>query len=296
MHIKIVNPKKDGNSVYTNAGSCTVLVKYLIKEDKDRGLEKEFFFNHDSDQVSSAQVINTIDNLRSGVGKKEVKFYSLIISPKEHELAIIKNSVPELRKYTRKVMEEYAANFNGLNKAKKVQAKDLAYFAKIEFNRYYKGSDEEVKEKRAKVNDKKPGNNMHVHLIVSRKDKTNKIKLSPQANNKKLFHIEGFKLKGCYLFDKEHLTKDAALELENEMIKRTGNTKELDLYKQFKPGHCSPPTQKTDEQILRSNLKIQDQTDTKFQKPTQKPEVKQEQKPEPKQEEKPKIRKRGHRF
>ena len=189
-------------------------------------------------------------------------------------------------------MEEYAANFNGLNKAKKVQAKDLAYFAKIEFNRYYKGQDIEVKEKRAKVDDKKPGNNMHVHLIVSRKDKTNKIKLSPQANNKKLFHIEGFKLKGCYLFDKEHLTNDAAVELEDWMIKRTGNAKEINLYKQFKPEHSTPPTQKTDEQILRSNLKIQDQTDTKSQKPTPKPEVKLEAQPE----EKPRIRKRGHRF
>ena len=221
-----------------------------------------------------------------------MKFYSLIISPKEQELAVINNSVSELRKYTRKVMEEYAANFNGLNKAKKVQAKDLAYFAKIEFNRYYKGSDEEVKQKRAKVDDKKPGNNMHVHLIVSRKDKTNKIKLSPQANNKKLFHIEGFKLKGCYLFDKEHLTNDAAVELEDWMIKRTGNAKEINLYKQFKPEHSTPPTQKTDEQILRSNLKIQDQTDTKSQKPTPKPEVKLEAQPE----EKPRIRKRGHRF
>lgn len=288
MHIKIVNPKKDGNSVYTNAGSCIGLVKYLIKEDEERGIEKEFFFNHESDQVSSAQVINTIDNLRSGVGKKEVKFYSLIISPKEQELAIINNSVPELRKYTRKVMEEYAANFNGLNKVKKVQAKDLAYFAKIEFNRYYKGTDEEVKQKRAKINDKKPGNNMHVHLIVSRKDKTNKIKLSPQANNKKLFHIEGFKLKGCYLFDKEHLTTDAALELENWMIDRTGNAKEIDLYKQFKPEHSSPPTLKTDEQILSSNLKNQNQTGTESPKFTPKPEVK--------AEEKPRARKRGHRF
>lgn len=292
MHIKIVNPKKDGNSVYTNAGSCTGLVKYLIKEDEERGIEKEFFFNHECDKVSSAQVINTIDNLRSGVGKKEVKFYSLIISPKEQELAIINNSVPELRKYTRKVMEEYATNFNGLNKVKKVQAKDLAYFAKIEFNRYYKGTDEEVKQKRAKINDKKPGNNMHVHLIVSRKDKTNKIKLSPQANNKKLFHIEGFKLKGCYLFDKEHLTNDAALELENEMIKRTGNTEELNLYKQFKPEHSSAPTQKTDEQILRSNLKNQDQTGTESPKLTEKSQEKQEQIHQ--QGEKQRIKRRGH--
>lgn len=279
MHIKIVNPKKDGNSVYTNSGSCIGLVKYLIKEDEERGIDKEFFFNHESDQVSSAQVINTIDNLRSGVGKKEVKFYSLIISPKEQELAIIKNSVPELRKYTRKVMEEYAANFNGLNKVKKVQAKDLAYFAKIEFNRHYKGSDEEVKQKRAKVDDKKPGNNMHVHLIVSRKDKTNKIKLSPQANNKKLFHIEGFKLKGCYLFDKEHLTTDAALELENWMIDRTGNTKEIDLYKQFKPEHSSAPTLKTDQELLKSNS--QNQLGVK---------------PEEKFEKKQGIKKRGHRV
>lgn len=294
MHIKIVNPKKDGNSVYTNAGSCTGLVKYLIKEDEDRGIEKEFFFNHESDQVSSAQVINTIDNLRSGVGKKEVKFYSLIISPKEQELATINNSVSELKKYTRKVMEEYAANFNGLNKVKKVQAKDLAYFAKIEFNRYYKGTDEEVKQKRAKINDKKPGNNMHVHLIVSRKDKTNKIKLSPQANNKKLFHIEGFKLKGCYLFDKEHLTNDAALELENEMIKRTGNTEELNLYKQFKPEHSSAPTQKTDEQILRSNLKNQDQIGTESPKLTKKSQEKQEQKHQ--KGEKQRIKRRGPRL
>lgn len=288
MHIKIINPKKDGNSVYNNAGSCIKLVKYLTKEDEEKGIEKEFFFNHNSDRVSSAQVINTIDNLRSGVGKDEVKYYSLVISPKEQELVKISNSVSELRKYTRQVMEEYASSFNGLNKVKKVQAKDLAYFAKIEFNRYYKGSDEEVKQKKVKQNDKKPGNNMHVHIIVSRKDITNKIKLSPQTKNKKLFHIEGFKLKGCYLFDREHLTNDAALELENRMIKRTGTSEELDLYKQFKPEHCLPPTAQTVEEILKSQLENQD--------PTLKESPQISQKPEEKPEEKERTRKRGHRF
>lgn len=60
------------------------------------------------------------------------------------------------------VMQNYA---NGFNKG--LQNKDVVYFAKIH-------------------HDRKAGDidNMHAHIIVSRKDITNSIKISPMTNHK----------------------------------------------------------------------------------------------------------------
>ena len=69
-----------------------------------------------------------------------------------------------MKRYIRKVfIPEYAKNFNkGLSEA------DIKFYGKIHFDR--KRSDNEL--------------NMHCHLIVSRKDQTNKKKLSPLTNHK----------------------------------------------------------------------------------------------------------------
>ena len=69
-----------------------------------------------------------------------------------------------MKRYIREVfIPEYAKNFNkGLSKA------DIKFYGKIHFNR--SRSDNEL--------------NMHCHLIVSRKDQTNKKKLSPLTNHK----------------------------------------------------------------------------------------------------------------
>jgi len=78
-------------------------------------------------------------------------------------------------------MDTYAKNFkrNGIN-----SNQDLVYFGKVEQNRYYTYKDLEVRKGLAKKGDKKPGEQVHVQVIVSRKDASNSIKLSPLNNSK----------------------------------------------------------------------------------------------------------------
>ena len=59
------------------------------------------------------------------------------------------------------------------------------YFGKLENHRYYTYKDEEVKSGHAKKVEHKPGEHMHVQIIVSRKDASNNcIKLSPLNNSR----------------------------------------------------------------------------------------------------------------
>ena len=83
MYVKIINPKRDGKTEYNNAGSCSAVVNYLNKEDMGKGLEKEFFFSHDKDQVLSIDVIRSIDNNCPLIGKKKPSFtvWSLLRVP-----------------------------------------------------------------------------------------------------------------------------------------------------------------------------------------------------------------------
>lgn len=235
MILKIINPKKDGKNLYQNNGSCFSLVQYLSKEDDKLGDDREYFFNHDNDIVMASEVLSTIDSYRKGLEKKDTKFYSLVIAPTDAELSCMKDPRKELRDYTRMMMEIYAENFKGITKAKNLKGKDIEYFAKIEFDRHYKGSDKEVIDGTVEQGSVKPGNNMHVHIIVSRKDKSNEHKISPLVNNKKAFHIEGLKLKACYKLDEIYLFDTSAKELEAMMIKRDGNDLGVKAYESYKP-------------------------------------------------------------
>ena len=78
-------------------------------------------------------------------------------------------------------MYDYALNFkrNNIN-----SNKDLVYFGKLENHRYYTYKDEEVKNGHAKKGGQKPGEQMHIQIIVSRKDASNSIKLSPLNNSR----------------------------------------------------------------------------------------------------------------
>ncbi|SDF75748.1 hypothetical protein SAMN05216464_12839, partial [Mucilaginibacter pineti] len=81
----------------------------------------------------------------------------------------------------------------------------------LENHRYYSHKDPEVKQGLKKRGDRKDGNQMHVQVIVSRKDATNKIKLSPMntsrgknaEHSKKMgqFDRVAFKQSGETLFD-----------------------------------------------------------------------------------------------
>ena len=78
-------------------------------------------------------------------------------------------------------MDAYAQNFK---RTRIESSNDLLWYGKLEHNRYYHHTDEEVKQGIAKAGQAKTGEQMYIQIIVSRKDITNKIKLSPMNNSR----------------------------------------------------------------------------------------------------------------
>ncbi len=168
MHIDFAPPSK---GTYNNAGSSRQLANYLEHEDLER-MEKDIytegFFNLTDDNIYKSMVIKDIDSNIGQLLKTDAKFYATHVSPSEKELRAMGNTEQEqakaMKRYIREVfIPEYAKNFN-----KELSASDIKFYGKIHFNR--SRSDNEL--------------NMHCHLIVSRKDQSNKKKLSPLTNHK----------------------------------------------------------------------------------------------------------------
>lgn len=169
MNIDFPPPSK---GTYNNAGSSRQLTAYLEHEDLERmekGIYTEGFFNLTEENLYKSQVVKDIDNNKAQLMKTDAKFYAIHISPSAKELQTMGNTEQEqaeaMRKYIREVfVPEYAKNFN-----KGLSAEDIKFYGKIHFDR-----------DRSDSND----NNMHCHIIVSRKDQANKIKLSPLTNHR----------------------------------------------------------------------------------------------------------------
>lgn len=168
MHIDFAPPSK---GTYNNAGSSRQLASYLEHEDLERmekGIYTDGFFNLTEDNIYKSKVIKDIDTNIGQLLKTDAKFFAIHVSPSESELRAMGTTEQEqaeaMKRYIREVfIPEYAKNFNkGLSEA------DIKFYGKIHFDR--NRSDNEL--------------NMHCHLIVSRKDQTNKKKLSPLTNHK----------------------------------------------------------------------------------------------------------------
>ncbi len=168
MHIDFAPPS---GGTYNNAGSSRQLTSYMEHEDLERmekGIYTDGFFNLTEDNVYKSAVIKDIDTNIGQLLKTDAKFFAIHVSPSEKELRAMGNTEQEqaeaMKRYIREVfIPEYAKNFNkGLSEA------DIKFYGKIHFDR--SRSDNEL--------------NMHCHLIVSRKDQTNKKKLSPLTNHK----------------------------------------------------------------------------------------------------------------
>jgi hypothetical protein len=168
MNIDFPPPSK---GTYNNAGGCRQLANYMEHEDLERmekGIYTEGFFNLTEDNLYKADVIEAIDTNIGQLLKTDAKFYAIHVSPSEKELKIMGNTEQEqaevMKRYIREIfIPEYAKNFN-----KGLSAEDIKFYGKIHFDR--NRSDNEL--------------NMHCHLIVSRKDLSNKKKLSPLTNHK----------------------------------------------------------------------------------------------------------------
>lgn len=198
-----------------NKGSSRDLVHYLEKENRLFNQDhRENWFNHTAGNIEPYEVRHSLDCNIAKLGKADAKFFLVNISPSQKELKYLRNEFGELglkdqlKIFAEKVMDAYAENFKreGVH-----SAKDLLWFGKVERNRYYTFKDKEViggEKKRGVV---KSGNHMHIQILVSRKDATNRIKLSPQntSRGKNLEHSKkmgqfdrvAFKQSGELLFD-----------------------------------------------------------------------------------------------
>jgi len=210
MHINITDSEKGENT-----GSSGQLVHYLDKENRlDPEKAPELWFNGDGLQIESYEVKSRLDQNIAKLCRHEAKFFLINVSPSQKEIAHLKVLYKEedvkniLKAYAVTVMDEYASNFkrSGIN-----SHKDLLWYGKVENHRYYSHKDTAVKKGLKKAGERKEGEQLHVQIIVSRKDIGNKIKLSPmnnsdgknQQHSKQMgeFNRSAFKHSGERLFD-----------------------------------------------------------------------------------------------
>jgi hypothetical protein len=210
MFINITDSKEAANK-----GSSAGLVHYLEKENRvDNKQQPEYWFNGQQIRIEPYEVMRTIDNNIAKLSKEDAKFFLVNISPSQKEIAFLKEQYGEdgakeqMKGFAVRVMDAYAQNFK---KDSIHSHEDLVWFAKLENHRYYSHKDPEVKQGLKKRGDRKEGEQMHIQVIVSRKDATNKIKLSPMntsrgknaEHSKKMgqFDRVAFKQSGESLFD-----------------------------------------------------------------------------------------------
>ena len=143
MYITIT-PQKLGGNYSQGSGD---FVGYLEKE--NQGLEQEemeHFFNQYGDRISAKEVVKDIDGNGAKLKKTEPKFYSITVSPSKYELNRLQNSSKDLKKYTQELMKDYVASFNREINGRPIRIEDIKYYAKIEHQRRFKGTDWQIKE------------------------------------------------------------------------------------------------------------------------------------------------------
>ncbi|MFD2939185.1 DUF5712 family protein [Flavobacterium notoginsengisoli] len=212
MYISITDSETGNNK----AGSRQ-LVNYLEKENRvltEGGMGRELWFNTASRKILPQEVRVTIDNNTAKLGRSDAKFFLVNISPSQKEIAFLKErygdkgAEEKLKLYAVQVMDAYAHNFK---RAGIHNSKNLLWYGKLERYRYYSFKDPEAAQGTVKSGDRKTGEQLHLQIIVSRKDISNKIKLSPMNNSRgsnkehsqKLgqFDRVAFKASGELIFD-----------------------------------------------------------------------------------------------
>ena len=234
MHIDFAPPS---NGTYNNAGSCRQLTNYMEHEDLERmekGIYTDGFFSLTDDNIYKSKVIKDIDSNIGQLLKTDAKFFAIHVSPSESELRAMGNTEQEkaeaMKRYIREVfIPEYAKNFNkGLSEA------DIKFYGKIHFDR--SRSDNEL--------------NMHCHLIVIRKDQTNKKKLSPLTNHK---NTKNGVIKGG--FDRVNLFQQAEQGFDKIFSYNRQQTESFDYLNTMKNGSISEQIEVQEQNFTGENKK-----------------------------------------
>ncbi|MDR3047181.1 MAG: DUF5712 family protein [Bacteroidales bacterium] len=235
MNIDFPPPSK---GTYNNAGSSRRLADYCEHEDMERmeqGIYTEGFFNLTDDNIYKSQVVKDIDGNIGQLMKTDAKFYAIHVSPSEKELRAMGSTEHEqaeaMKRYIREVdIPEYAKNFN-----KGLSAEDIKFYGKIHFDR--DRSDNEL--------------NMHCHLIVSRKDQSNKKKLSPLTNHK---NTKKGAIKGG--FDRKNLFRQAEQGFDKLFNYNRPLTESFEYYNTMKNGSISEQLEIQERQISDEKRKM----------------------------------------
>ena len=91
-------------------------------------------------------MVQEIDGNTAKLKKIEPKFYSITVNPSKYELKRLQNSSEDLKRYTREVMRDYVSCFNREINGRPISIDDIKYYAKIEHQRTFKGSDIQIRE------------------------------------------------------------------------------------------------------------------------------------------------------
>mgnify|MGYP003627938920 CR=1 FL=1 len=143
MYITITAQKLGGSYSPSSAG----FVDYLGKE--NQGVEQddmEHFFNQHGEEISAEEVVREIDGNTAKLEKTEPRFYSITVSPSKYELKALQNPSEDLKVYTLELMKDYVASFNREINGRPVTVDDIKYYAKIEHQRTFKGTDKQIRE------------------------------------------------------------------------------------------------------------------------------------------------------
>ena len=236
MHIDFA---PSSNGTYNNAGSSRQLANYLEHKDLERmekGIYTEGFFNLMEDNIYKSTAIKDIDSNIGQLLNTDAKFFAIHISPSEKELRVMGNTEQEqaeaMKHYIREVfIPEYAKNFK-----KELSVSDIKFYGKIHFDR----------------NRSRNELNMHCHLIVSRKDQSNKKKLSPLTNHK---NTKNGIVKGG--FDRVNLFQQAEQGFDKLFGYDRQQTESFDYQNVMKNGSISEQFELQEQEIQSSERKAE---------------------------------------
>ena len=242
------------NGIYNNANSSRQLANYLEHEDLERiqkGIYTEGFFNLTENNLYKSQVIKDLDGNIGQLLKTDAKFYAIHVNPSEKELQTMGSTEQEqaeaMKRYIREIfIPEYARNFN-----KGLSAADIKFYGKIHFER-------------SRSHNKL---NMHCHLIVSRKDQSNKIKISPLTNHR---NTKKGVIKGG--FDRTTLFENAEKGFDKLFGYNRQLTETFEYCNTMKNGKIETKLQMQEQELKRPNqsvdMAIDDSIDKSFNRST----------------------------
>lgn len=191
MVIRVLPASRGG--IYSNIGSAHFLVNYLEHEAREekqservpvgnRTPGRAIFFDGQREDIKAEEVQERIDENVRGVQKGKPLFHSLVISPSQDELRHLNDDPDKLKTYTRQVMENYAGNFTQKRQGS-LTSNDLVWYATIHRSRRYSGLDDAVQTGQAQSRQRKEGEQTHIHVIVSARDRTMSRSLHPDAGS-----------------------------------------------------------------------------------------------------------------